>query len=80
MRYYRCPPRELQACGLELMRFVESYHRFREKSLLPVAGGWSDQAATWTAAVRHAQVEAGDYARDELEHRREREALRGLRG
>ena len=66
---YRCPNAEL-AEAPEVVRFVNFFNQFFEgKGILPSAGGWADQPATFLAAVEFYAPEQAAA----LERRRKRE-------
>lgn len=51
----RCPIKEVTSEGLE---YLEAY-KFYKNGLLPMPGGWLDQAQTFIEAIRIIETEAG---------------------
>jgi hypothetical protein len=76
-KMHRCPQAVLRD-EPELMDFVETLFIF-ERGALPAAGGWCDQSAWWTAAMRAASTykkECDDWRMEKERKKAEAEAKR----
>jgi hypothetical protein len=65
LQFHRCPH---SFYGREHMDVIRSVS-FLECGVMPSAGGWADQSATWVDAVGIVRSEIDDYRRRESEKR-----------